>query len=554
MQSKWQAALLIFLGVGVGTLTTMSPTSFADSTPAPKPSDTKALTGTPDTAKQATDKTIDSQGIPLGELRKFVEILNRVKQGYVEKVSDKTLLDNAMHGMIDGLDPHSAYLDADEFKQLTVATSGQFGGLGLKVQRDNGYLKVVAPIDDTPASRAGIKSGDVIVRIDDKPVKGMSMSESMQQMRGKAGTPVSLTIIRKGEDKPLELKLKRADIHVKSVKSRMLAPGYGYVRITQFTDETGAGMQRALKKLQSQASGPLKGLVLDLRNNPGGVLNAAVDVVDDFVNHGMIVSIRGRATDTDQNFQATQGDVLNGAPIVALVNQGSASAAEIVAGALQDDHRAVIMGRRTFGKGSVQSVIPLSDGSALKFTTARYYTPSGRSIQAEGIKPDVVLPSVHVTAGAQHQDLFFSESDLPGALKNNGNESDQKKHSSKDTPPAKKSGRDSATSDQSKAHDSSDKPAGHSNASTDSDKKHQSGQLPAPKTTGSRDRKSNGKSVPGDANLAQRDYGLYEALNLLKGLNTLRPQTAANDVSRPQPSANNETSPSRKGADNEEPD
>lgn len=524
MQSRWQAALLVFLGVGVGTLTTMSPTSFADSAPAPDQPDTAEQTAPKNPAEPAADPKIDSQGVPLADLRKFVEILNRVKQGYVGDINDKKLLDNAMHGMIDGLDPHSSYLDADEFKQLTVSTSGQFGGLGLKVQRDNGYLKVVAPIDDTPASRAGIQPGDVIVRIDDKPVKGMSIAESIRHMRGKAGTSVALTMVRKGEDKPLELNLKRADIHVESVKSRMLAPGYAYIRITQFTSETGAGMQRALETLHQQSDGPLKGLVLDLRTNPGGVLDAAVDVVDQFVDQGTIVSIKGRAPDTNQSFEATQGDSLNGAPIVALVNQGSASAAEIVAGALQDDHRAVIMGQRTFGKGSVQSVIPLSDGSALKFTTARYYTPSGRSIQAEGIEPDVVLQPVHITADGGPR-LFFSEADLPGALKNNGNENGDKDNAG-DAAPA--TGSDAPANDTSDSDDSheADKPDDQASGKSGSEKKK--------KTSGS------------DDGLAERDYGLYEALNLLKGLHTLRPQAAANDAASDyvKPAAKKDDQPS----------
>lgn len=514
MQSRWQTAWLVMLGIGVGTLVTLGSSSLADSAPAataPNAAD-QLRSNSP---AQTDDGQSGDNPVPLDDLRKFVEILNRVKQGYVGDISDKQLLDNAMHGMVDGLDPHSAYLDADQFKQLTISTSGQFGGLGLKVQMDNGYLKVVAPIDDTPASQAGVKAGDMIVRVDDKPIKGMTLSESVQAMRGKAGTPVSLTLVREGRDKPIELKLKRADIQVESVKSRMLVPGYGYIRITQFTSETGEGLDHALKQLQKQAEGSLKGVVLDLRNNPGGVLDAAVDVVDDFVDSGTIVSIEGRAKDTDQNYDATPGDRLDGAPIVALVNQGSASAAEIVAGALQDDQRAVIMGRRTFGKGSVQTVIPLADGSALKITTARYYTPSGRSIQAEGIQPDVVLQSVHVTPGKRPQGLFYSEADLPGALKNNGNEdgsSDQSPHH--DQHPDDNSGDRSHSrpdGDAGQDRDSVSDKAAKSSSTTDDDKQKK------------------------QDSLAERDYGLYEALNLLKGLNTLRPQATTN--SRPATAA-----------------
>lgn len=517
MQSRWQTAGLVLLGIGVGTLGTLGSNSLADSAPA---------TTAPNAADQIRSdnpaRTDDEQSgdnpVPLDDLRKFVEILNRVKKGYVGDVSDKELLDNAMHGMVDGLDPHSAYLDADQFKQLTISTSGQFGGLGLKVQMDNGYLKVVAPIDDTPASQAGVRAGDMIVRVNDKPIKGMTLSESVQTMRGKAGTPVSLTLVREGRNKPIELNLKRADIQVESVKSHMLAPGYGYIRITQFTSETGEGLDQALKQLQKQAEDPLKGVVLDLRNNPGGVLDAAVDVVDDFVDSGTIVSIEGRAEDTDQNYDATPGDRLDGAPIVALVNQGSASAAEIVAGALQDDHRAVIMGRRTFGKGSVQTVIPLADGSALKITTARYYTPSGRSIQAEGIQPDVVLQSVHVTPGKRPQGLFYSEADLPGALKNNGNE-----NSPSDQGQPRDPHDDNHSGDPSQSHPDGDADQDQNDASDKATKSSST---------------SDGNESKKQDSLAERDYGLYEALNLLKGLNTLRPQSTT-DSSQATPPKDN---------------
>lgn len=499
MQSKWQAALLIFMGVGVGTMATIGQSSLADSAPPPaRPNAADQLAGAPVPTADSVNTAI-----PLDDLRRFVEILNRVKQGYVGDISDKKLLDNAMHGMVDGLDPHSAYLDADEFKQLTVSTTGQFGGLGLKVQMDNGYLKVVAPIDDTPASRAGIQPGDLIVRVDDKPVKGMPLAESIHTMRGKAGTSVSLTLVREGQDQPIELTLERADIQVESVKSRLLAPGYGYIRITQFTGETAEGMTHALDTLT--AKGPLKGLVLDLRNNPGGILDAAVDVVDDFVDSGTIVSIKGRAADINQDFKATDGDRLNGAPIVALVNQGSASAAEIVAGALQDDHRAVIMGQRTFGKGSVQTVIPLADGAALKITTARYYTPSGRSIQAEGIEPDVVLQPVKITAQGQGQNLFYSEADLPGALKNSGSENAASKPSKSGKAPNQNQGQghtDESQPTRSVAADA-DAKAGQPDETNDASTQHD--------TAKSKDAQP----------LASTDYGLYEALNLLKGLNTL---------------------------------
>ncbi len=336
--------------------------------------------------------------VPLEELRVFTDVFARVKSDYVEPVEDRTLIENAIRGMLSGLDPHSAYLGPDEFKELQIGTRGEFGGLGIEVSMEDGFVKVVAPIDDTPAQRAGIRAGDLIIRIDDTPVKGMSLTEAVRLMRGRPGTKITLTIVREGEDKPLRVTITRAVIKVRSVKARLYDGGLGYVRITHFQAPTAKSLADAIDRLRKEAGGRLKGLVLDLRNNPGGVLNAAVDVADLFLDEGLVVYTEGRVPDARLRFSATPGDVLEGAPIVVMVNGGSASAAEIVAGALQDQRRAVIVGRKTFGKGSVQTILPLRNGAALKLTTARYYTPSGRSIQAEGIVPDIELSRLRVAA------------------------------------------------------------------------------------------------------------------------------------------------------------
>ena len=365
----------------------------------------------------AGDRQPAQRGLPLKELRTFVEVFNLVERNYVEPVSDRTLIENAIKGMVSNLDPHSDYLPPKAFKEMQEHTTGEFGGLGMEVGMDkDGFVKVVAPIDDTPAQRAGIRSGDLIIKIDDKPVKGMTLTEAVKLMRGKPGTEVTLTIVRKGESKPLVIKLKRAIIKVKSVKQKLLEPGFGYVRISQFQIRTGSDLIEAIQKLEKQNGGPLKGLVLDLRNNPGGVLTAAVKVSDAFLNDGLIVYTKGRTADARMKFEARSGDVLDGRPIVVLVNEGTASASEIVSGALQDHHRALIAGRKTFGKGSVQTLMPLSNGAALKITTARYYTPSGRSIQATGIVPDVTIPRLKVEKVDGDDALEVHEADLKGHL------------------------------------------------------------------------------------------------------------------------------------------
>ncbi|MBI3777705.1 MAG: S41 family peptidase [Gammaproteobacteria bacterium] len=354
--------------------------------------------------------------LPLNELRSFTEVFSRIKSDYVEPVEDKKLLEDAVQGMLAGLDPHSAYLDAESFKDMRVETEGQFGGLGIEVTMENGFVKVVSPIEDTPAARAGVKPGDLIIRLDDKAVKGLTLTEAVRLMRGKPGSDITLTIVREGATKPLKITLTRAVIKIQSVKNRMLESGYGYVRITQFQAGTDKGLAEAIKKLENENKGALRGLVLDLRNNPGGVLNSAVGVSDAFLDKGLIVYTEGRVADSKMKLSATPGDLLNGAPMVVLINGGSASASEIVAGALQDHKRAVIMGTKSFGKGSVQTIIPVSNGAALKITTARYYTPSGRSIQASGIVPDIVTEEARITKSEAADRL--READLARHLEN----------------------------------------------------------------------------------------------------------------------------------------
>lgn len=363
-----------------------------------------------------------SSSLPLEELKTFTDVFTKIKRDYVVSVDDRTLLENAIRGMLSGLDPHSSYLDTDAYKELQVGTSGKFGGLGIEVGMEDGFVKVIAPIDDTPAKRAGVEAGDLIIRLDDKPVKGLSLGEAVKLMRGDPGSDIVLTIVRKGEKAPLKITITRDIIRVKSVKSRMLEDGFGYVRVTQFQSNSGENLVNAIEKLQEESDNKLYGLVLDLRNNPGGVLNAAVSISDAFIKEGLIVYTEGRIEDSSLKFNATPRDVLDGAPLVVLVNGGSASASEIVAGALQDHKRAVIMGVKTFGKGSVQTILPLpNNSSALKLTTARYFTPSGRSIQAQGIIPDIELESVKITDVEKPAVGMLKESDLSGHLENKTN-------------------------------------------------------------------------------------------------------------------------------------
>lgn len=354
--------------------------------------------------------------IPFEDLKTFTEVFEAVKSDYVELVDDKKLLEDAIRGMLTGLDPHSSYLDATEFNELKVGTTGQFGGLGIEVGMENGFIKVIAPIDDTPASRAGIQAGDFIIKLDDKPVRGMNLNDAVKIMRGKPDTEIGLTIVREGESQRIVLTLTREIIRVKSVKSRVLEPGFGYVRITNFQSRTTDDLLKAMTDLQQEKR--LKGLVLDLRNNPGGVLSSAVGVSDAFIDNGLIVYTEGRIDDSSHRYNATPGDTLNGAPLVILINGGSASASEIVAGAMQDHKRAIVAGTQSFGKGSVQTIQALHNKSALKLTTARYFTPNGRSIQAKGIEPDIKLTALKMTADDEKTRQVFSENDLDGHLSN----------------------------------------------------------------------------------------------------------------------------------------
>ena len=393
--------------------------------------------------------------LPLEELRTFTEVFAKIKDDYVEPVEDKVLLENAIRGMLGGLDPHSSYLVPADYQELQAGTSGEFGGLGIEVGMEDGFVKVIAPIDDTPAQRAGVEAGDLIIRLDEVPVKGMSLGDAVKVMRGEPGTDIVLTIVREGANRPIKITITRAVIQVTSVRSRTLEPGYGYVRISQFQNRTGENLRDAIGKLRNDAGDVLKGLVLDLRNNPGGVLSAAVSVSDAFLEEGTIVYTEGRMDEAQLNYSAKGSDILDGVPLVVLVNAGSASASEIVAGALQDHRRAVIMGEKTFGKGSVQTILPLDNGSALKLTTARYYTPSGTSIQARGIVPDITLDRMRVSQVDVGEGI--TESDLVRHLE----------------------GEDADTESEAAQEAESEIP------------------------------------------LAQRDFALYEALNLLKGLHIL---------------------------------
>ena len=367
----------------------------------------------------AEKKAEESVGLPLNELRNFSDIFARVKSDYVEEVDDKTLLENAIRGMLTGLDPHSTYLNTDEYKELKIGTTGKFGGLGIQVGMEDGFVKVISPIDDTPAFRAGLESGDLIIRLDDKSVKGMTLNDAVKIMRGEPGTDIKLTVIREGADKPLPFTVTRDIISVKSVKSRILEPDYGYIRISNFQSKTARDLVSELSNLKKENKNELKGLVLDLRNNPGGVLSAAADVSDAFIDEGKLVYTQGRIANSDFEFNAKPGDIMNGSPVVVLINGGSASASEIVAGALQDHKRAVVMGSKSFGKGSVQTIQELRSGGAVKITTARYFTPNGRSIQGEGITPDIILDRYEIKDSEEDEtSLRIKESDLSGSISN----------------------------------------------------------------------------------------------------------------------------------------
>jgi carboxyl-terminal processing protease len=349
------------------------------------------------------------------QLNLFGDVFERVRADYVEDVSDENLIEAAINGMLTSLDPHSSYLSPKNFRDMQVQTRGEFGGLGIEVTMENGYVKVVSPIDDTPAFRAGLKPNDLITHLDGEQVQGLTLSQAVEKMRGKVGSDLKLTIRREGRD-AFDVSVTRAVIKIRSVRSRMEGEDIGYVRITSFSEQTATGVERALKRFKETAKGKLKGIVLDLRNNPGGLLDQSVKVSDAFLNQGEIVSTRSRRADEGQRFNAKPGDVADGMPIVVLLNGGSASASEIVAGALQDHRRGIVMGTRSFGKGSVQTIIPLSGHGAIRLTTARYYTPSGRSIQAKGIDPDIVVEQA--TLNKVTQPRRTREADLRGRLDN----------------------------------------------------------------------------------------------------------------------------------------
>lgn len=364
-------------------------------------------------------------------LQLFGDVFERVRAEYVEPADDRELVENAINGMLTGLDPHSNYMNAKSFRDMQVQTRGEFGGLGIEVTQDNGFIKVISPIDDTPASRAGVKAGDLILALDGKTVQGLTLNEAVDRMRGPPNSKITLTIKREGVDKPLELSMQREVIHIQVVRQHLETDNIGYIRLTSFNEQTDSGLKRALSQLQQQSGNKLRAIILDLRNNPGGLLDQAVAVSDDFIDQGEIVSTRARHPEDSQRWNA-KGDEITDLPLVVLINGGSASASEIVAGALQDHHRAIVLGTRSFGKGSVQTVIPLPGNGAMRLTTARYYTPSGRSIQGLGITPDV-----EVEAGRDEASHFGPEreSDLNHVLTNQGGTPPQPPAPRSDLPP-----------------------------------------------------------------------------------------------------------------------
>ena len=463
-------------------------------------------------SKSAGEKSAEEEKkprTPLETLRLFAEAYSRIKQNYVESVDDKELIEHAIRGMLEGLDPHSDFLMGDDYLDLKESTHGEFGGLGIEVGTENGFIKVIAPMDDTPAQKAGVKAGDLIIRLDEKPVKGMSLSEAVKLMRGKPGTELMLTILREGEEQPLQIKVVRDIIHVVSVKSRLLEGKFGYIRISNFQIATARNLLEKVEKLQQQADGSLQGLILDLRNNPGGVLTAAVAVSDAFLDHGLIVYTEGRTADSKITYSATANDILNGAPIVVLVNEGSASASEIVAGALQDHRRAVLIGQQTFGKGSVQTVVPVMDGAAIKLTTARYYTPLGRSIQAEGIKPDIELAPVSIELSKKISAHSIKEKDLSGHLENGNGEKEQHLKSEESEGEGETAEDPQSDDDKQQDQDEEKGKKQESPESSDSDSDDDSK---------SDDGKSDENQVSQEKVLISEDYALSEALNLLKGM------------------------------------
>ncbi len=469
MASKFKQFSLVGMGVLIGAALTLNYSANAEREPA---------------------------ALPIEDLRAFSEIFGKIKSDYVEPVEDKKLITEAINGMLSGLDPHSAYLDNEAFKELQVGTQGEFGGLGIEVGMEDGFVKVVSPIEDTPAYKAGVKSGDLVIKLDDTPVKGMTLNDAVKRMRGKPGTDITLTIIRKGEVKPLTITLTRAVIKIKSVKHKLLEAGFGYVRITQFQEHTGENLVTALKDLSEQNKGGLKGLVLDLRNDPGGLLNTAVSVSGAFLKpNDLVVYTDGRTEDAKMRLTNARENYLRPGevdylktlpawvktvPLVVLVNGGSASASEIVAGALQDHKRALVIGTQSFGKGSVQTILPLNNGTAIKLTTARYFTPGGRSIQAKGITPDIIVEDATVSAGESGR-MEVREADLDRHLSNGNGEESSKSPAQKD---------DKASED-------------------------------AQKNDKSKGGKGRSPLEPGEI-VSKSDYQINQALILLKGVNLLQ--------------------------------
>ncbi len=367
--------------------------------------------------KDSSNANASKTSLPLNQLQSFSEVYLKIKQNFVQDISDKELFDNAIRGMLEGLDPHSTFLNEKDFKDLQIGTKGEFGGLGIEVTMENGFVKVITPIDDTPAYKAGIKAGDLIIEIDSKSVKGLSLNEAVDLMRGKIGNPILLTIAREGESGPIDIKIVRAKIKVKSVKYELIDKNYGYIRISSFQNKTGKNLYDAISNLNKKSKGNIKGFVIDMRNNPGGVLGAAVDVSDAFIKgKKKLVFTKGKKAKAVYEYFSNDTDLTEGKPIVVLINGGSASASEIVAGALQDHKRAIIMGTQSFGKGSVQTILPITSKTAVKITTARYYTPDGRSIQAKGITPDIIVEDLQLNSLSNTETI--KESDLTGHLKN----------------------------------------------------------------------------------------------------------------------------------------
>lgn len=468
MQTKYHNFNLVTVGAGLGLMLSLTYSAVAEKDSKPQ--------------------------LPLDDLRTFAEIFGKVKSDYVEPVEDKKLISGAINGMLSGLDPHSAYLDIEDFKDLQAGTQGEFGGLGMEVGMEDGFVKVISPIEDTPAYKAGIKSGDLIIKLDETPVKGLTLGEAVKRMRGKPDTAIILTVLRKGETKPLVISILRAIIKTKSVKPKLVESDYAYVRVTQFQEHTGEDLAKALKKLREENKNAFKGLVLDLRNNPGGLLNQAVSVSSIFLpKDKLVVYTEGRVADAKMKLNASPESYERGlssdlktVPLAILINGGSASASEIVAGALQDHKRGIVIGTQSFGKGSVQTILPMNNGTAIKLTTARYFTPNGRSIQAKGIVPDIVVKEA--TLSTTTDDGFnMHEADLNRHL-SNPKDSDLPVIKTIPEPPAKTGKQNKPTVP----------PAIEENKDKQEDKNE-------PLEYGSKS-----------------DYQLNQALNLLKGLNYLQ--------------------------------